>query len=588
MAGATEQRNASASSLIGKTIGRYTIKATIGSGGMGHVYKATQSPLNREVAIKVLRVDLAGQEGVAERFKREARAAMLIQHPNAITIYDFDETDGLLYLAMELLSGETLRQRLRREPPLQVEQALDIFEAMAGALGVAHRVGVVHRDLKPDNIFLAKFDTVGEVVKVLDFGLAKLLDRAATGEEQLTDHNLRLGTPRYMAPEQALGIQPIDSRCDVYALGLLLFEMLAGRAPFTGEDGMEVLAQRLRKEAPKLSSVAPQKNFSEQMDDLLARMLMRDREKRPADANEVLTQVREVRKNAEVYRPNDGSETMVAPGEQMPRGNSRPSINGRATGPTGRSRPGTDPGHTPSNNPGASRAAQRPVDAMMRLDQDDDMDKRTVLVDQGYQGPPPADAPPPGNLDAPTSVGPPSAPPSGAPPSLYGRSMAMGGSMPPQPSLHSSRPPSMPPQAALGVSGGHPMLPPQAMDQGDPTANSVSPSAGRTGGRGMKLAVALVVALAILAPLAALLLKWMSSRDDRVEPPAPTDVTSVPQPPKTDTPPPEEDKPTAPTTPASGDKSGKGKTTPGGKKGGDKGGKTKPTPAAGGKMKIAD
>jgi serine/threonine protein kinase len=585
MAGATEQRNASASSLIGKTIGRYTIKATIGSGGMGHVYKATQSPLNREVAIKVLRVDLAGQEGVAERFKREARAAMLIQHPNAITIYDFDESDGLLYLAMELLSGETLRQRLRREPPLQVEQALDIFEAMAGALGVAHRVGVVHRDLKPDNIFLAKFDTVGEVVKVLDFGLAKLLDRAATGEEQLTDHNLRLGTPRYMAPEQALGIQPIDSRCDVYALGLLLFEMLAGRAPFTGEDGMEVLAQRLRKEAPKLSSVAPQKNFSEQMDDLLARMLMRDREKRPADANEVLTQVREVRKNAEVYRPNDGSETMVGPSEQMPRGNSRPSIVGRSTGPNARSRPGTDPGQ--------SRPATRPVDAMMRLDQDDDMDKRTVLVDQGYQGP--EAAPPPGNnLDAPTSVGPPGAPPpvSAPPPSLYGRSMV--GSMPPQPSLHTSRPPSMPPQSMLGLSGGHPVLPVQ--DQGDPTANSVSASAaaGRTGGRGMKLAVALVVALAILAPLAALLLKWMSSRgDDRVEPSAAPDVTSVPQPPKADTPPTDEDKdkPATPSTPPSGEKGGdkKGPKNGGGtKKGsGDKGGGNK-SKAAGGKIKTVD
>ena len=271
MASPAEQGKGSAQSLIGKTLGgRYTIRATIGSGGMGHVYRATQAPINREVAIKVLRVDLAGQDGVAERFKREARATSLIQHPNAITIFDYSEDDGLLYLVMEFLAGETLRQRLRRDPPMEVSQALDMFEAMAGALGAAHRVGVVHRDLKPDNIFLAKFDAVGEVVKVLDFGLAKLLEKAATGEEQLTDHNLRLGTPRYMAPEQALGIQPIDSRCDVYALGLLLFEMLAGRAPFTGEDGMEVLAQRLRKESPKLSAIAPNKNFSEQMDDLLA------------------------------------------------------------------------------------------------------------------------------------------------------------------------------------------------------------------------------------------------------------------------------------------------------------------------------
>src|SRR4051812_8441576 len=125
-----------ASSLIGKTIGgRYTVKATIGSGGMGHVYRATQAPINREVAIKVLRVDLAHQEGVADRFKREARAASMIQHPNAITIFDFDQDGDILYLAMEFLSGETLRQRLRREPPMELQEALDMFESMAGALG---------------------------------------------------------------------------------------------------------------------------------------------------------------------------------------------------------------------------------------------------------------------------------------------------------------------------------------------------------------------------------------------------------------------------------------------------------------------
>jgi serine/threonine protein kinase len=263
---------------------------------MGFVYRATQSPIEREVALKVLRVDLAHQEGIAERFTREARAASRIQHPNAITIFEFGEDDGIFYLAMELLYGETLRQRMRREPPLEAENALDIFEAMAGALAAAHRVGVVHRDLKPDNIFLAQFDGLGEVVKVLDFGLAKLLDRAADAEGLVTDVNLRLGTPRYMAPEQALGLQPIDARCDVYALGLLLFEMLAQRAPYTGEDGMEVLAQRLRREAPRLSAVAPGRGYSEHLDDLLANMLLRDREHRPADANEVVTRLRELRK----------------------------------------------------------------------------------------------------------------------------------------------------------------------------------------------------------------------------------------------------------------------------------------------------
>ncbi len=393
MAGEAAQGKANASSLIGKTIGgRYTIKSAIGSGGMGHVYKAIQAPINREIAIKVLRVDLAGQEGVTERFKREAKAASLINHPNAITIFDFGEDDGILYLAMEFLAGETLRQRLRREPAFTVDQALDAFESMAGALGAAHKVGVVHRDLKPDNIFIAKFDAAGEVVKVLDFGLAKLLDPGTSApEDQLTRPELRLGTPRYMAPEQALGIQPIDSRCDVYALGLLLFEMLAGRAPFTGEDGMEVLAQRLRKESPKLSAIAPNKNFSEQMDGFLARMLERDRNKRPADANEVLIQIREIRKNGQVYRVDDEEEEDPMTLNDQPaasghyrRANVPGQPQGRATGNPGRQ---TGVG-IPASRPGQQRGGG----GMISLDQDDDLaDKRTVLVDPGQDmGPPPA------------------------------------------------------------------------------------------------------------------------------------------------------------------------------------------------------
>ncbi|HMU40595.1 MAG TPA: serine/threonine-protein kinase [Pseudomonadota bacterium] len=381
MAGEAAQGKANASALIGKTIGgRYTIKSTIGSGGMGHVYKAIQAPINREIAIKVLRVDLAGQEGVTERFKREAKAASLINHPNAITIFDFGEDDGILYLAMEFLSGETLRQRLRREPALTIDQALDAIESMAGALGAAHKVGVVHRDLKPDNIFIAKFDAASDVVKVLDFGLAKLLDPGTSSpEDQLTRPELRLGTPRYMAPEQALGIQPIDSRCDVYALGLLLFEMLAGRAPFTGEDGMEVLAQRLRKESPKLSAIAPNKNFSEHMDAFMARLLERDRSKRPADANEVLAQIREIRKNGQVYQLDDEQEAETL--DQPPPGNFRranPSAPGAA-------RPGSNPGRQTNagmpvgSRPGAQRGT---AGGMISLDQDDDLaDKRTVLVD---------------------------------------------------------------------------------------------------------------------------------------------------------------------------------------------------------------
>lgn len=540
MASPAEQGKGSAQSLIGKTLGgRYTIRATIGSGGMGHVYRATQAPINREVAIKVLRVDLAGQDGVAERFKREARAASLIQHPNAITIFDYSEDDGLLYLVMEFLAGETLRQRLRRDPPMEVSQALDMFEAMAGALGAAHRVGVVHRDLKPDNIFLAKFDAVGEVVKVLDFGLAKLLEKAATGEEQLTDHNLRLGTPRYMAPEQALGIQPIDSRCDVYALGLLLYEMLAQRAPFIGDDGMEVLAQRLRREAPRLSQAAPQKNFSEQMDELVGSMLKKERALRPADANEVLAKLREIRKNNQVHRfVDEPAETLVgAPEQQDPRaGRNTPPPAGRVTGsggrnPVGMSRPGTDP---------QAARNSRPADNMISLDQDDDLDKRTVVVDPGMHAAEMAMA-----AGSPPPYSPASVPQAMAPPmSSPGMGMTSSGSAPgfgratPMPGASSS--PSMPSGSE------HPSA------SGTPSAAMAQPSPQK---KRTQLLIGMFV-LALLAPLLAIAIKLIvssGSSDDHSDPVVVPEVVT-PAPPKTQqakpTPPPTTDSAQPPSEPS--------------------------------------
>ena len=540
MASPAEQGKGSAQSLIGKTLGgRYTIRATIGSGGMGHVYRATQAPINREVAIKVLRVDLAGQDGVAERFKREARAASLIQHPNAITIFDYSEDDGLLYLVMEFLAGETLRQRLRRDPPMEVSQALDMFEAMAGALGAAHRVGVVHRDLKPDNIFLAKFDAVGEVVKVLDFGLAKLLEKAATGEEQLTDHNLRLGTPRYMAPEQALGIQPIDSRCDVYALGLLLYEMLAQRAPFIGDDGMEVLAQRLRREAPRLSQAAPQKNFSEQMDELVGSMLKKERALRPADANEVLAKLREIRKNNQVHRfVDEPAETLVgAPEQQDPRaGRNTPPPAGRVTGsggrnPVGMSRPGTDP---------QAARNSRPADNMISLDQDDDLDKRTVVVDPGMHAAEMAMA-----AGSPPPYSPASVPQAMAPPmSSPGMGMTPSGSAPgfgratPMPGASSS--PSMPSGSE------HPSA------SGTPSAAMAQPSPQK---KRTQLLIGMFV-LALLAPLLAIAIKLIvssGSSDDHSNPVVVPEVVT-PAPPKTQqakpTPPPTTDSAQPPSEPS--------------------------------------
>ncbi len=471
-----------ATSLIGRTIGgRFTIKATIGSGGMGHVYRATQSPLNREVAIKVLRVDLAHQEGVSERFEREALAASRIQHPNAITIFEFGKDGEILFLAMEFLAGETLRQRLRRDPPLEVDEALDMFEAMAGALGAAHKVGVVHRDLKPDNIFLAKFDSVGVVVKVLDFGLAKLLDTAAQQKDQLTAPNLRLGTPRFMAPEQALGIQPIDSRCDVYALGLLLFEMLAQRAPFVGDDGMEVLAQRLRREAPRLSVIAAKKNFSGEMDDLLASLLKRDREHRPQDANIVLSRLREIRKNNQVFRTEESAnDTLIsAPSESVSARNSLSRSGNNiphsvSPAPSGRLRS--------AGESGQHRAPVSRPDPMVRLDQDDFPEKPTVVVDPGMiEGP----TVQPGMLSGPVSAA-------------------------PRISSPAIKPVSLPPEGhgPMYVSGSYRPVSNPSVGSSRPNVPAISGSYEKR--RGTTVLVVLVIVIAVLAPIIALLFRYTS------------------------------------------------------------------------------
>ncbi len=482
---------------------------------MGHVYRASQAPINRDVAIKVLRVDLAHQEGVAERFKREARAASMIQHPNAITIFDFDQDGDILYLAMEFLSGETLRQRLRREPPMEIQEALDMFEAMAGALGAAHKVGVVHRDLKPDNIFLAKFDAVGQVVKVLDFGLAKLLDRAADNDGLVTEANLRLGTPRYMAPEQALGIQPIDSRCDVYALGLLLYEMLAQRAPFVGDDGMEVLAQRLRREAPRISTIVPAKNFSEQIDDLLASMLKRDRDQRPQDANVVLQKLRDIRKGNQVFRADESGPPEPSPG-----------IGGRSHDGVRPVRPATA-GAIPALRAGGPPS--KPAEAMVRLDQDDFPEKPTVVVD-------------PGAVDSPAMA-------AAAAAAALGRS---------NPGMHALGPPPpmampMPPASSYAAAAASQMgVPPVVGQSGSvsPYAASASnvtlPSAGLStersqanpGRRRTLLIVVAVIVIAVLAPVIALIVRSTSNRgsDEHGDPTGSGDTPPKKQP-NTPTPP---------------------------------------------------
>ncbi|HUR94122.1 MAG TPA: serine/threonine-protein kinase, partial [Gemmatimonadales bacterium] len=227
---------------------RYTLESKLGHGGMATVYLARDLKHDRLIAIKVMHPELAQALG-PERFLREVRTTAQLQHPHILPIHDSGETAGLLWYTMPYVRGETLRARLRREVQLPVDSALELARQVALALDYAHRAGVVHRDLKPENVLLSE----GQAL-VADFGLAKALAEADEGK--LTGSGMAVGTPAYMSPEQASG-EPVDARTDVYSLGCVLYEMMAGEPPFTGPTPRAIIAKRLAASPLPLRAVRP-------------------------------------------------------------------------------------------------------------------------------------------------------------------------------------------------------------------------------------------------------------------------------------------------------------------------------------------
>src|SRR5213596_593388 len=224
--------------------GRYTIERELGRGGMATVYLAQDRKHHRQVAIKVLKPELAAALG-PERFLREIDTAARLTHPHILPLHDSGEAAGLLYYVMPYVEGETLRDRLEREGQLPLEEAVRITREVASALSYAHSHDVVHRDIKPENILLSG----GEAV-VADFGIARAITAAAG--RHLTETGIALGTPGYMSPEQASGGGPIDGRSDVYSLGCVLYEMLAGEPPYTGPSAQVVIAKRFTDPVPSV------------------------------------------------------------------------------------------------------------------------------------------------------------------------------------------------------------------------------------------------------------------------------------------------------------------------------------------------
>jgi eukaryotic-like serine/threonine-protein kinase len=273
--GTTLRAAAPAADLVGQVIAdRYHIVKKLGEGGMGQVYLAEHVKMGRRSAIKVMNPSMAHDSDAVARFNREAANASRITHPHVCAVYDFGETpDGLIYLAMEFVEGEPLTELLEREGALPLARAAHIFQQTGDALQAAHDLGIVHRDLKPDNIMLAKAKGGADVVKVVDFGIAKAVGGDEAGQK-VTKTGLVVGTPEFMSPEQLSG-DKVDGRSDLYALALVFYRMLTGKLPFEANSVQETMIKRLTDEPTPLAVTRPDLAFPAGLQEVLDSALTR-------------------------------------------------------------------------------------------------------------------------------------------------------------------------------------------------------------------------------------------------------------------------------------------------------------------------
>src|SRR4051812_46447349 len=286
--------------MDGIRISHYRILEKLGAGGMGEVYLAEDMKLGRKIAIKILSEEFTTNKDRLHRFEQEASAASNLNHPNILTIHEVGTDDGRHYIATEYIDGVTLRRKMAASQ-LEIHTILDIAVQVASALEEAHAAGIVHRDIKPDNIMVRR----NGYVKVLDFGLAKLtetVDRSPSDGEAATrvlvhtDAGVVMGTSHYMSPEQARG-RPVDARSDIWSLGVVIYELVAGRTPFEGETSTDVIVAITQKEPPPLARFAP--NVPAELEWIIMKALRKDRDERYQTIKELLTDLRRLKQRLE-------------------------------------------------------------------------------------------------------------------------------------------------------------------------------------------------------------------------------------------------------------------------------------------------
>ena len=270
---------------VGKTLdGKYRIDGFLKRGGMGAVYRGTHLMLNKPVAIKLIKPELVSSTDVVQRFLREARAAAHLSHPNIVTVHDLGQNaDGTLYIAMELVDGSSLKELIVSEGAWEPKRTVRLFKGICSALALAHREGIVHRDLKPQNIMVSRDSEGNEIPKLLDFGIAKTFEPTSPA---LTSTGMVLGTPHYMSAEQAKG-QPADQRSDLYALGVILYEMLVGRVPFDDASIPQILIKHLSE--PPEPPNARGANIPTDLEAVVLRCLEKEPDDRYQSAEELMS-----------------------------------------------------------------------------------------------------------------------------------------------------------------------------------------------------------------------------------------------------------------------------------------------------------